>query len=162
MVPFNVRVLCLHTGAVRTNIFSNFTPFSLPPNSLYLPLKPRMEAIMRGEDIGPGEYMDIQRFGEQVVRDVEAGRSGIVWRGGMAGTVRWTLAVLPGWLWVCVCHCRFALHFGLLRFVDFVCLASGLHLTTPADILGPNNPPPQQNALLETQARLKKEKQQPS
>ncbi|PQE11103.1 hypothetical protein CJF31_00000854 [Rutstroemia sp. NJR-2017a BVV2] len=92
--PFNIKVLSLVTGAVRSQGQSYFENYKLPPDSLYLPIENTIAERARGNDGHPRE--DTAVYAESVVRDVLKGREGKVWHGAGAGGMKWMLQVLPG------------------------------------------------------------------
>lgn len=50
LVPFNVKVLCIATGAVRTLGQTYFSDLKLPDNSLYKPIEETVVTRAQGND----------------------------------------------------------------------------------------------------------------
>ncbi|EXJ74226.1 uncharacterized protein A1O5_02521 [Cladophialophora psammophila CBS 110553] len=99
--PFNIKVIDLKTGAVRSNFFANASSsggssegsLTLPEDSLYLPGKEPVEKFMR-TDINITE-MPADEWATKVVRDLSKRHPPIhVWRGGNALQV-WLCSFLP-------------------------------------------------------------------
>ncbi len=93
--PVGVRVVSLVTGAVDTNIMKGSTTVSLASTSPYK--VESVEAAMR-KLAGPNDgikRVPAANFAKVVVSDVLAGAAGKIWRGPMAGTIRFGSSFLP-------------------------------------------------------------------
>ncbi|RYO90884.1 hypothetical protein DL766_009703 [Monosporascus sp. MC13-8B] len=84
MRPLGVRVVTAMVGEVETEFYNHDT-FSLPPDSHYKSI----EAIIRKQSTGEMQVNNEKAWvtARNLVNDVLSGRSGQVWRGGVAGTV---------------------------------------------------------------------------
>ncbi|GFF43815.1 NADPH-dependent 1-acyldihydroxyacetone phosphate reductase [Aspergillus udagawae] len=96
MAPFNVKVLSIVTGAVRTNGQTYFDDLRLPEDSLYKTIEDTVVARARGKD--GATRMAAEEYAAQVVRAITAGRQGKFWCGSMAGTVWFGSTYLPQWI----------------------------------------------------------------
>lgn len=87
--PFNIKVIDLKTGTVKSNFFAN-TPssgssgengiFNLPPDSLYAPGGEKVESFMRADGI---PAMPADKWAEAVVKDLSRKHPPHhIWRGG--------------------------------------------------------------------------------
>ncbi|KAL2074109.1 hypothetical protein VTL71DRAFT_7887 [Oculimacula yallundae] len=88
---FDIRVVDLKTGGVRSNIIANLTYGELPPNSIYDVARKEAEIVLRGEKLKSlkGTFIDADVWAEGVVSDlVKAKPSYQVWRGGQAWLAR--------------------------------------------------------------------------
>ena len=96
--PFNIKVIDLKTGAVRTNFFNNQTGGSdpvLPKNSIYMPARAAVEKSMRGEMVAE-DMVDAEKWAEQVVADLLASKPALrVWRGGNAWLIWFLRRFMP-------------------------------------------------------------------
>jgi 1-acylglycerone phosphate reductase len=90
MYPFNVRVLNIVTGGVRTNLSPKMLKnldLKLPDTSLYLPIEGYFK---KRTGYSNANAISAQDYAKQVVRDVGSGRSsGWVWRGYFAVACWW-------------------------------------------------------------------------
>ncbi|RAL00852.1 SDR family oxidoreductase [Aspergillus ibericus CBS 121593] len=86
LTPFNVKVLCIVTGAVRTMGQTYFGDFKLPEDSLYKPIEAKIAAQARGED--GVERMDLMEYSRSVVAQIVNGETGRFWYGNTAERVR--------------------------------------------------------------------------
>lgn len=102
LAPLGVRVLTVMLGQVRTQIYANTPPFRLPEGSPY----ETIAATIARQDSGAlnhnNEPADVAA--RNLVRDVFGGRTGQVWRGGLAGTVRLALWLVPRRLFEWILH----------------------------------------------------------
>lgn len=97
--PFDVKVVTLITGVVRTNWFSNVQAFKLPSSSLYLDIKDVIQTRAKGETIG--KRTEVTEFAEKVVHDLLRGSQHTIWRGALSSTVKLAAQWIPDWLMVC-------------------------------------------------------------
>lgn len=93
--PLQVRVVSLVTGAVDTNIMKGSTTVSLASTSPYKvgSVEAAMNKLTRPDD--GIKRVPAADFARAVVSDVLAGVAGKIWRGPMAGTIRFGSGFLP-------------------------------------------------------------------
>lgn len=91
--PFGVTVLSIVTGAVQSNGQTYFENFKLPEDSMYKSIEGIIGDRARGGDGSKRE--SAQEYAENVVKDILAGKTGKVWRGGGAGGVKFASTWLP-------------------------------------------------------------------
>jgi 1-acylglycerone phosphate reductase len=98
LAPFNIKVVDLKTGAVKTNFFSNLTGGAepvLPKDSIYMPAREAIEKSMRGEAVA-GDMVSAKKWAEQVVADLLAPKPPLrVWRGGNAWLIWFVRRFMP-------------------------------------------------------------------
>lgn len=96
--PFNIKVVDLKTGSVKSNFYANQSGGSnptLPEGSIYMPAREAVENSMRGGPVEPN-MVDSDRWAEQVVGDLLASKPAVrVWRGGSAWLIWFLRAFLP-------------------------------------------------------------------
>ncbi|KAH8846544.1 hypothetical protein MCOR27_002145 [Pyricularia oryzae] len=95
MAPLGVRVITAMVGVVGTKIFLNTGNFALPPGSRYKSVEEQIAKQAQGEDLFG--HMDIDTVAKRLVSDVVAGRSGKVWRGGLATATGYLSWLMPTW-----------------------------------------------------------------
>ncbi|KAL4986121.1 putative short-chain dehydrogenase/reductase [Aspergillus falconensis] len=104
MEPLGVRVITAMVGEVETNIYANANnePFKLPSNSYYR----CVESFIQDQAAGKLQTQNepVQITARNLVKDVLSGKSGQIWRGGVAGTARLALWLLPGRLFEWMMH----------------------------------------------------------
>lgn len=88
MYPFNVKVLNICTGGVKsqiaTNAKKNFN-LGLPQNSLYSPIETQFKSA---EDSRLESFMDTKVYVKYVVTKVnKATKSGWIWKGAFSTTI---------------------------------------------------------------------------
>ncbi|KAK3685827.1 putative short-chain dehydrogenase/reductase [Podospora appendiculata] len=93
LAPLGVRVLTAMVGAVQTPIHENAGELKLPETSYYQAARKIISDQRAGVLKTNCEAVDVTA--RNLVQDVESGRSGQVWRGGMAYTVRNLVWLLP-------------------------------------------------------------------
>lgn len=98
LAPFHVRVLSVVTGAVKTNGQTYFGDFKLPDDSLYKPIEETIATRARGGDGRPRE--DLTTYSNKVVSEITGGKSGKIWYGENAGSVKFVTGWLPEWVMV--------------------------------------------------------------
>lgn len=88
MHPFNVKVINVATGGVKSQIASNATKnydHSLPPNSLYLPIE---DEFKQSQNNRLDKFVDTKEYARYVVSRVnKATRSGWLWKGRFSTTI---------------------------------------------------------------------------
>ncbi|KPI35982.1 NADPH-dependent 1-acyldihydroxyacetone phosphate [Cyphellophora attinorum] len=88
--PFGIRVVDLKTGSTESNFSENRTnALTLPPDSPYMPIKEKVENVIRG-DATEAYAEDQDKWAQNVVDDLlrEGGPPAEIWRGGAAGRVK--------------------------------------------------------------------------
>jgi hypothetical protein len=85
MSPFNVKVLNICTGGVRTNLSPNSISrwdLRLPATSLYMPIE---RFFKKRQGYSNANAIPAEEYARQVVRSVDSARgSGWIWRGYFA------------------------------------------------------------------------------
>ncbi|KAL7916931.1 hypothetical protein GGI35DRAFT_474183 [Trichoderma velutinum] len=94
--PLGVRVITVQTGVVESEFFEGLQGFKLPDTSYYRPIENQLR--QRAEGKAGYKAMSADLYAEQVVRDVDSGRNGKIWRGTMAVPVKYLMWWLPIWL----------------------------------------------------------------
>jgi hypothetical protein len=103
--PFNVGVLSIVTGAVKTQGQTYFEDFKLPADSLYHSIEKTIAS--RAQDNDGVTRMDLMAYSEQVVNQITKGATGKFWCGNNASGVKFGSNYLPQSLMVS-CHFRYA------------------------------------------------------
>ena len=97
MQPFNIKVVDLRTGGVKSNFFDNVKAAgyaTLPANSIYAVARDTIERVFRGESL-EGQFVDKDIWARQVVADLTKAKPPYqVWRGGNA-LLCWVSTFLP-------------------------------------------------------------------
>ncbi|KAJ7022398.1 hypothetical protein C8F04DRAFT_240679 [Mycena alexandri] len=87
LAPLGVSVVTVMVGSITTPFFANGASFELPPKSRYMAIKETIGRWARGEARPQGGPVD--KFAESVVYEIVGeGRSGQVWRGPYAGSIK--------------------------------------------------------------------------
>ncbi|KAI6865683.1 hypothetical protein KC338_g3815 [Hortaea werneckii] len=98
--PIGVKVVTLETGDVRTGFwtYASANGATLPPNSLYHPIKDAAEKTMRGQGNPPGQHTR-ERWARAVIDDVLQARTpSHVRRGYLATTLYVVSLLMPFWV----------------------------------------------------------------
>ncbi|KAI7082026.1 hypothetical protein KC356_g8694 [Hortaea werneckii] len=98
--PFGVKVVTLETGDVRTGFwtFASANGATLPPVSLYHPIKDAAEKTMRGQGNPPGQHTR-EKWAKAVIDDILQSRPpSHVRRGYLATTLYVVSLLMPFWL----------------------------------------------------------------
>lgn len=90
LIPFHVKVLCIPTGAVRTQGQTYFGDFKLPENSLYKPIEQTIAARAQGQD--GTERMLLMDYSSQVAAQIEKGATGRFWCGANSDKTKASLS----------------------------------------------------------------------
>lgn len=98
LAPFNVKVLSVVTGALKTMGQTHFEDWKLPAGSLYSPIEPTIKDRARGQEGAP--RMEPCDYAKGVVNDIIRGRTGTIWHGASVGAVRFGTSWLPTWMMV--------------------------------------------------------------
>jgi 1-acylglycerone phosphate reductase len=94
--PFGVRVVTTVTGRVASRFFENATPYTTPDGSRY----GAVESNIREIESAAGPAMPAEQFAEDVVKAVEGGANGLLWKGNNAGLVRLMSHIAPTFVMV--------------------------------------------------------------
>ncbi|KAH8595899.1 hypothetical protein B0O99DRAFT_661445 [Bisporella sp. PMI_857] len=93
LAPFDVKVLCIVVGAVKTNVQAHFKDFKLPNGSLYTPIESMIFERAQGND--GAKRSDALEFAKKVTADILKGSTGKIWRGWSAGMVKFSTTFMP-------------------------------------------------------------------
>lgn len=102
--PLGVRVLTIILGQVSTQMYANTPVFHLPEGSPYEKIADTIAIQSRGDLNFNNEPVEV--VARNLVRDAIGGRSGKIWRGGLAGTVCLTQWLLPTRLFEWIVHMK--------------------------------------------------------
>lgn len=84
---FNIKVVDLKTGGVKSNILANLIHTELPPNSIYASARDDAEKMLSGEKLKSlkGTFVDADIWADEVVKDLtKASPPHQIWKGGSA------------------------------------------------------------------------------
>ncbi|RYP10559.1 hypothetical protein DL765_008063 [Monosporascus sp. GIB2] len=93
LAPFNVKVLSVVTGALKTMGQTHFDDWRLPEKSLYAPIESTIRDRARGQEGAP--RMEAVDYAKRVVSEIIKGRTGKFWYGASAGAVKFGTSYLP-------------------------------------------------------------------
>jgi 1-acylglycerone phosphate reductase len=97
MQPFNIKVVDLRTGGVKSRFFENVKAAgytALPKDSIYAAAREQIEKVFRGESL-ESEFVDQETWARQVVKDLTKSKPPYqIWRGGSA-LLCWVATFLP-------------------------------------------------------------------
>ncbi|KAL2751867.1 hypothetical protein ACRALDRAFT_2045111 [Sodiomyces alcalophilus JCM 7366] len=93
LAPFQVKVLSVVTGALKTKIQTHFDDWKLPEGSLYAPVESTIRDRARGHEGAPRTEAD--DYAQRVVAEIIGGRTGKFWCGASAGAVKFGTSYLP-------------------------------------------------------------------
>jgi 1-acylglycerone phosphate reductase len=98
MHPLGVRVVTVVTGTIKSNANVGRPEYKLPEGSYYKPI----QDIIALKDAGKfvDNEMDTDVYAELVVKDIERGANGKVWRGPLTGLIKFGKTWFPTWLMV--------------------------------------------------------------
>ncbi|KAF3020922.1 hypothetical protein E8E14_002711 [Neopestalotiopsis sp. 37M] len=100
LAPFSVRVIISITGAVQTNIMIKAAKqCSLPSTSAYHPAEKEIMIRAKGDDFTKKTRAAV--YTDMVVNEVANNTNGKIWKGEMAGLVRFVSTCLPQALLAC-------------------------------------------------------------
>ncbi|KAH7360323.1 hypothetical protein BKA65DRAFT_182629 [Rhexocercosporidium sp. MPI-PUGE-AT-0058] len=88
---FNIRVVDLKTGGVKSNILANLKHTELPKNSIYDVAREEADKMLSGEKLKSlkGTFVDADVWAEGVVKDLTQSKPPHqIWRGGQAWLAR--------------------------------------------------------------------------
>jgi 1-acylglycerone phosphate reductase len=92
--PLGIKVITGMIGAIHTPIHDNAGDLHLPEGSYYHVVKETIRKQRQGQ-MKPGSETP-EQTAKNIVADIVNGKTGPIWRGGMASTVRYLAALLPG------------------------------------------------------------------
>jgi 1-acylglycerone phosphate reductase len=88
MYPFNVKVINICTGGVKSQIAKKATQnynLVLPSDSVYLPIE---EQVKTAQDNRAEGFLDAKKYAEYVVTKVnKASKSARIWKGAFSNTI---------------------------------------------------------------------------
>ncbi|KAI0531658.1 putative short-chain dehydrogenase/reductase [Xylaria digitata] len=87
LAPLGVRVITGIIGAVHTPIHERAGELNLPTESYYQNLRDRINDVRQGK--AKSGSVDTESVCQGIIADIMGCKSGIIWRGGRASTVRW-------------------------------------------------------------------------
>ena len=93
LAPFEIKVVTLMLGVVKSNIHANTAEYQMPEGSIYSPINQQIRDIDAGKD--DLEAMDPEDFANAFVKELLRGKQGRLWMGKYAGTVKWASTLLP-------------------------------------------------------------------
>ncbi|KAH6655889.1 putative short-chain dehydrogenase/reductase [Truncatella angustata] len=93
LAPLGVKVITGMIGAVQTPIHNNAGELQLPEDSYYQSVKGIISAQRQGEHKPGSQHRDAVAM--SIVDDIVSGKSGNIWRGGLASVVRFLAAFMP-------------------------------------------------------------------
>jgi 1-acylglycerone phosphate reductase len=91
--PFNVKVVTIVTGGVKSNFFDNAAVIPVPESSPYFPIR---EAIEKRTFLAGHKDMPGDEYAKKVVNDLLSGPRPLLWRGALA-TLIWFIRCF-GWV----------------------------------------------------------------
>ncbi|KAJ5632314.1 hypothetical protein N7490_008653 [Penicillium lividum] len=97
MLPLDIKVLTVITGAIETNIMKNGPAPILQESLPYSMAQEKIAKLASGDD--GFERMKREEFAKKVVKDVLQGTSGKTWRGASASATR-LASLMPSWMLV--------------------------------------------------------------
>ena len=100
LAPFDVKVVALVTGDVKTEFWSNVQGAhqGIPETSAYLQIKDHVDAMMAGRTNPPGQHLR-EKWAKYVVDDLlKANPPLYVRKGYLATTMAWVTWLFPTWL----------------------------------------------------------------
>ncbi|OKL64223.1 hypothetical protein UA08_01024 [Talaromyces atroroseus] len=90
LAPFDVKVLSVVTGAVRTMGQTYFGDFKLPEDSLYKSIEDAVAVRARGQD--GKERMNLMVYSNEVVSRIVQGETGKFWFGERAESIKYAVS----------------------------------------------------------------------
>lgn len=100
MLPLNIKVITVITGAIETNIMKNSPVPVLQESFPYCKAQEQIAKLACGDD--GVQRMKREEFAKRVVGDVLLGTSGKVWRGASASATRLASLIAPSWILVSI------------------------------------------------------------
>jgi len=90
--PFQVKVLTVIVGGVKTKFQENAGLAKLEPDSFYISIEKEYQEMPSMNSPMPASV-----FASKIVADVEHGVSGIVYRGALSSTLNFLTGWFPAW-----------------------------------------------------------------
>jgi short-subunit dehydrogenase len=102
LTPFDIKVICVVTGAVKTKFFANTSASTLPSKSLYAPAAEVIGIAQSGATAHDSGTQNVQDYARAVVKNaLKRSPTLIPWIGG-ATSIMWFLdTFLWATFWVC-------------------------------------------------------------
>lgn len=98
LAPFNIKVINLMTGTVRSNIFDNKPDTTLPPTSVYNFAKETVEKAMAGRDT-MATASDPEKWAESIVQGLSKSTPPYwLWRGTFTSIIRFATLLPIGFM----------------------------------------------------------------
>jgi 1-acylglycerone phosphate reductase len=98
LMPFDVKVMTVITGIVRTQLFQNLRDKSaLPSNSLYIPINDKVQVVIDGQKLFKNELEPCEYAKGVVDNALRTHPEMLLWKGGQA-TFVWFATSLADWL----------------------------------------------------------------
>lgn len=91
--PLGIRVVTGMIGGVETPIHQNSGDLALPANSYYKSVKDVISDVNRGAKKPNAQPVDVTA--RAIANDIVGGKSGKIWRGGMASILSWVSSLVP-------------------------------------------------------------------
>ena len=104
LLPFDVKVLLVVAGGVKTVIGSNTPRPALQEGSLY-----RITEAEKNREFDTGNensFLTADVFAERVVSDAVRGKTGRTWRGKFSTVMEYFVSLMPRWALVSHCERR--------------------------------------------------------
>lgn len=103
LIPFDVKVICVVTGGVKTKFFANASGSKLPSDSLYAPAAEEFSITQSGAASHDGDAQNVQDYARAVVNNALKRSPALVpWIGGSTHII-WFLNTFL-WATFLVCH----------------------------------------------------------
>ena len=93
LMPFDVGVLCIVTGAVQTNGQTYFEDWAIPEGSIYKWIEQTISARARGHD--GVKRMSLDEYVNRLVSEICRGSIGRCWIGTKASVIKYGTVLAP-------------------------------------------------------------------
>lgn len=91
--PLGIRVVTGMVGGVETPIHQNSGDLVLPETSYYKAVKDVISKVNAGDAKPRSQPVDVTA--RSIANDIVNGKSGKIWRGGLASILGWVASVVP-------------------------------------------------------------------
>lgn len=98
MTSYEVKIVTVVTGEIKTNFFINTLRYKLPPNSVYMPIEKKIAVNAWGK--GLSIQIKAEFYADKAVADVLEGVNGKMYRAKTASTVRFIFTFFSTFLLV--------------------------------------------------------------
>jgi 1-acylglycerone phosphate reductase len=98
--PLGVKVITVMVGMVSTRFHENTPLVTLPEDSFYGPVEKFISATAKVPEDMAKHQMPADRFAEELVQEILAGKTGPIYKGGMSSILRLFKWLMPTWLLV--------------------------------------------------------------